>query len=220
MQKNIIQSPFLNSFTKFFFDISISILGLLLFSPLILTITFLLKITDGGPVLFRQKRVGKDKKIFVLFKFRTMRVGSEKLQKRLKRLNEATGPVFKILNDPRYTKIGKYLAHTGFDEFPQLINVLKGEMSLVGPRPLPPSEAKRLTKAQKIREVVKPGITSSWVVEGSHRLKFDQWMDLDKDYVMKANLSKDIEILMKTVFIMLKQAVKQSLDLLNFKNLS
>jgi lipopolysaccharide/colanic/teichoic acid biosynthesis glycosyltransferase len=131
-----------------------------------------------------------------------MKVGAESLQERYFHLNEADGPVFKIRNDPRFVGIGRLLARTGLDETPQLINVIKGEMSLVGPRPLPIKEAKKLTQAQKVRELIKPGITSSWVVEGSHSLKFKKWMQLDKEYVLKAYFLKDLVILFKTTIIM------------------
>ena len=128
---------------------------------------------------------------------------AEKLKNKYKRLNQADGPVFKIYDDPRFTKIGKILSKLGLDELPQLINVLKGEMSLVGPRPLPVDEAKKLTKEQKIREMVRPGITSTWVIEGSHRLSFKKWMQLDKEYVENATFLKDLKIIIKTVFMLL-----------------
>ena len=134
-----------------------------------------------------------------------MKVGSEKLQNKYRSINEADGPVFKIYNDPRLTPIGKILSQTGLDEIPQLINVLKGDMSIVGPRPLPVEEAKKLTKTQKIRQLVNPGITSSWVVEGSHSLSFKKWMELDKDYVENANLTTDITISVKTFLIVFRQ---------------
>jgi len=127
-----------------------------------------------------------------------MRVGAEQERVKYMHLNEAGGPVFKIRNDPRYTRFGKILARTGLDELPQLLNVLRGEMSLVGPRPLPVYEAKKLNRAQKVRELVKPGITSSWIVSGAHKLKFSQWMQLDAEYVENASLSKDLSILFKT----------------------
>ena len=124
--------------------------------------------------------------------------GAERLKWRYRHLNEADGSVFKIRNDPRFTKVGKFLAKTGLDELPQFINVLKGDMSLVGPRPLPVNEAKKLTKKQKARTLVRPGITSSWVVEGTHVLSFEKWMQLDREYIRRASIGKDIEILLKT----------------------
>ena len=164
---------------------------------------------DSGPVIFRQKRVGKGGKVFTVYKFRTMRKGAERQRDRLLKLNEVDGPVFKIYNDPRYTKIGKILAHTGLDELPQLLNVLKGEMSLVGPRPFPIYEAELLSMREKVRQLVKPGITSSWIISGSHQLKFNEWMQLDKEYVLKATLGQDISILLKTGLIILKSSLNQ-----------
>jgi len=138
-----------------------------------------------------------------------MKVGAENDQKKYAHLNEADGPVFKIRNDPRFVGIGKSLARTGLDELPQLINVIKGEMSLVGPRPLPVYEAKKLTNAQKARELVKPGMTSSWVISGAHSLSFAEWMKLDRIYVEKASLLGDLSILLKTSEIVFKQILNQ-----------
>jgi lipopolysaccharide/colanic/teichoic acid biosynthesis glycosyltransferase len=126
---------------------------------------------------------------------------ASRIQSRLKNLNEADGPVFKIRNDPRFTRFGKILSRTGLDELPQMINVMKGEMSIVGPRPLPTDEANQLTAIQKVRELVKPGITSSWVIAGSHKLSFKEWMDLDRIYVEKASLTGDFSIILKTIFL-------------------
>jgi lipopolysaccharide/colanic/teichoic acid biosynthesis glycosyltransferase len=121
-------------------------------------------LTSGPPVLFLQRRMGKNKKTFVLYKFRTMMVGSENKQKEYRPLNEANGPVFKIRNDPRYTPFGKFLSHTGLDELPQLFNILHGDMALFGPRPLPVYEAKRLLLWQQQRHSIQPGIISPWWV--------------------------------------------------------
>ena len=209
MAEKLVLHSYYNSFSKRLLDKAPSLLGLILSLPLFLIIAILIKLGSNGPSLFKQKRVGKDGKVFTLVKFRTMMVGAQVLQSKYKHLNEVDGPVFKIRDDPRYTKFGKLLARTGLDELPQLINVIKGEMSLVEPRPLPVNEAKKLTKAQKIRELVKPGITSSWVISGAHDLKFNEWMRLDKVYVENASLSKDLEILFKTFLIVTRQTIKQ-----------
>lgn len=137
-----------------------------------------------------------------------MVTNADKIQNRFKNLNEADGPVFKIQNDPRFTKFGKILSKTGLDELPQLINVVKGEMSLVGPRPLPVSEAIKLTKQQKIRELVKPGITSGWVTGGSHQMPFEKWMKLDADYVQNATFTTDISIIYKTFWMITRSILK------------
>ena len=130
-----------------------------------------------------------------------MKINSERMLLKYKNINEADGPVFKIKNDPRFTKIGRLLSHTGLDELPQFINVLKGNMSMVGPRPLPTFEYEKLNKKQKIRNLIKPGITSLWVINGTHNLSFSKWMYLDKIYIEEANLLLDIKILIKTTFI-------------------
>ena len=137
-----------------------------------------------------------------------MAPNASKAQNHYRNLNEADGPVFKIHNDPRFTGFGKILSKTGLDELPQLVNVLKGEMSMVGPRPLPVNEAKKLTKQQRIREMVKPGITSSWVTGGSHRMSFKKWMELDADYVKNATLLTDISIIGKTFLMVARSILK------------
>lgn len=158
-------------------------------------------------IFFSQNRVGEDGRIFRLYKLRTMRVGAEREQEKLQKLNEADGPVFKIRDDPRYTKIGKWLARTGLDELPQIINVLKGEMALVGPRPLPVDEEAKIPSKWRIkRRSVKPGLTSSWVVEGGHNLKFQQWMELDMKDIENKNFIYDFVILVKTLAIVIKNA--------------
>lgn len=200
-------SPYHSSLTKFLLDKLLSFIAFLVTLPITIILSLLIKSVNNGPLLFKQKRVGKDGSTFELFKFRSMKVGAEKEQSKYEHLNEADGPVFKIRNDPRLTKIGKFLSKTGLDEFPQLINVLKGEMSLVGPRPLPVYEAKKLNKSQKVRELVKQGITSNWVVSGSHTLSFKEWMELDKVYVKKASLKKDLEIIGQTFLMIFKHVV-------------
>jgi lipopolysaccharide/colanic/teichoic acid biosynthesis glycosyltransferase len=201
-------SPYNKTYIKRLFDLCISHLFFIVTLPLIILIPLAIKITSPGNIFFLQKRVGKNGKIFEVIKFRTMTKNAEKLKSKYKYLNEADGPVFKIQNDPRFTKVGKILSSTGLDELPQFINVLKGEMSIVGPRPLPVNEARRLTKKQKIRELVKPGITSSWVVEGSHKMSFKKWMELDADYVKNASLATDIYIIGKTFLMILRSILK------------
>ena len=187
---------------KRLFDLTISVLILLFLFPLILLISLTIVIFSGGPVIFKQKRAGIMKKEFTMYKFRTMYLGAEKKQRKLKLFNEVDGPVFKIYDDPRYTKFGKLLAHTGLDELPQLVNVLKGEMSLVGPRPLPIEEASMVPEKYAKRFSVLPGITSSWIVEGSHAMSFDEWMKLDMQYLKKWTIWEDIKILYSTCRLM------------------
>lgn len=182
------------------FDILIAFISLVILAPLFTIIGLLIELDSPGPVIFRQKRVGKGGKEFFMYKFRSMIEGAEEMKEDYEKLNEADGPVFKIKDDPRFTQIGKFLAQTGLDELPQLINVLKGEMSLVGPRPLPVYETKRLKSWQKKRILVLPGMTSPWVIKGGHKLNFDTWMELDIGYVKNRGLIKDILILLQTGF--------------------
>lgn len=195
---------FYRVYGKRLFDLVFVSLILILIWPLFLLIGFAILADSKRPVIFKQKRTGKDGKVFLMHKFRTMKKNAEELKSNYLKFNEADGPVFKIRDDPRFTKVGKLLAKTGLDELPQFINVLKGEMSIVGPRPLPVNEAKRIsTTMRNIRESVLPGITSEWVISGSHKLSFPDWMQLDKDYALKMSLSYDVSVLWKTVIMML-----------------
>ena len=190
------------------FDFIFSLLLLFCVSPLFLMIAIAIKSFSFGPIFFIQKRVGKNGKIFRILKFRTMYVNAEKDKGKYVQFNQADGPVFKIENDPRFTKIGKNLSRTGLDELPQLLNVLKGDMSIVGPRPLPFYEAKKLSKNDRIRESVRPGMTSAWVINGSHKLSFKKWMKLDVEYVSGATFLGDIEIITKTFKLVLLSLLK------------
>src|SRR3990167_10969761 len=143
--------------------------------PLLTILWILVKLTSKGPFIFKQKRWGKDKRPFYIYKIRTMVENAEYLQSKIQNLNEADGPAFKIAKDPRYTKFGRFLARAGLDELLQLVNIVKGEMAFVGPRPLPIAEAKKVPKKYDRRFSVLPGITSLWVVEGTDHHDFDRW---------------------------------------------
>ncbi len=171
---------------------------LILSIPLWPILYILVKLDSPGPFIFKQKRTGKDFKVFTIFKIRTMVKNAENLKTKYRHLNEEQEPVFKIKNDPRYTKIGKFLSLVALDELPQLINVIRGEMSMVGPRPLPIDEARKIPKIYRARFSVLPGMTSSWIVKGGHDLKFDQWMKLDCNYVKEKSLFLDFYILFLT----------------------
>jgi lipopolysaccharide/colanic/teichoic acid biosynthesis glycosyltransferase len=171
--------------------------------PLWIIFYFLIEITSKGPFLFKQKRLGKDKKPFFIYKFRTMAENAENLKSEIYHLNEVDGPVFKIYNDPRYTKIGRFLSHTGLDELPQLINIIKGEMSFVGPRPLPINEARQIPKKYQKRFSVLPGITSPWILQGAHKLSFEEWMESDLVYIKNKSLGYDFMILGKSFLLVL-----------------
>lgn len=197
-------SKYHNSILKRLLDIFLASVIIILSLPPAIIIALISLAVSPGEIFFVQKRTGQNGKTFKIIKFRTMVKGAEKLQKKYIKLNESDGPVFKIKNDPRFTVFGKILSNTGLDELPQFINVLKGEMSIVGPRPLPIYESRRLPKKYKVRELVKPGITSSWVTGGSHRLPFTKWMKLDSEYVLNGTLSVDLRIMLDTMTLMLR----------------
>jgi lipopolysaccharide/colanic/teichoic acid biosynthesis glycosyltransferase len=173
-------------------------LGLVVISlPLQCFIGFCVLTGSGWPIIFRQRRVGKDGRIFVMYKFRSMVVGAEREQSTLRTRNESDGPTFKIRDDPRYTRIGKMLAHTGLDELPQLYNVLRGEMALFGPRPLPVLEAKKLKAWQKKRHMIKPGILSPAILTGMYHQDFDAWMKSDVTYAKEKSFLYDMQLLVR-----------------------
>jgi exopolysaccharide biosynthesis polyprenyl glycosylphosphotransferase len=173
---------------------------LLLLSPVLLLTALLVKLTSQGPVIFAQIRFGQNRRPFRMYKFRTMVSGAEALQEALENQNEADGPVFKIRRDPRITRIGGYLRHFSVDELPQLVNVLLGDMSLVGPRPLPPRDVHRFTEAALMRRFsVRPGLTCLWQISGRSNLGFDEWIRLDLKYIDEWSLVLDLRILALTV---------------------
>lgn len=203
-------NSFYQNFGKRLIDTLFSSIGLLFLSPLFLLLALLIKLGSSGPIIFKQKRVGKKGKTFTFYKFRNMVKNAEKLRQKYAHLNEANGPVFKIKNDPRYTRVGKFLSHTGLDEIPQLINVLKGEMSLVGPRPLPVKEAAKIPQRwRQKRQQAKPGLACSWLLKGAHSLSFKQWMTLDLTDIKKSSFLYDLKILFKVILISLKLLFKE-----------
>lgn len=187
------------------FDFTASLLLLLLTAPLFLFVAVAIKITSPGPVFFRQTRLGLNKRKFMMLKFRTMVQNAEQLQKSLEGKNEMKGPVFKIKEDPRITKIGKFLRKTSIDELPQLINVLQGDMSIVGPRPLPLRDYNGFDQDYHRRRLsVKPGITCIWQISGRNTVAFEEWMKMDLDYIDRWSLALDFRILFQTFFIVLR----------------
>jgi exopolysaccharide biosynthesis polyprenyl glycosylphosphotransferase len=186
--------------TKRILDITVASCTLLLLSPILAAAAIAIKLTSPGPILFLQDRIGVNKRRFKIFKFRTMVPNAEKLMTVLEKQNEVTGPVFKIRNDSRITPIGKFLRRSSIDELPQLFNVLKGDMSLVGPRPLPERDYEGFNEDwQRRRFSVKPGITCLWQVNGRSKISFDQWMLLDLQYMDEWSLWLDLKILAKTI---------------------
>jgi exopolysaccharide biosynthesis polyprenyl glycosylphosphotransferase len=192
-----------NSFAlgiKKIMDITISVFMILVLSPVFITIGALIKITSPGPIIFKQARVGLRGRHFYLYKFRTMVANAEKIRKDLGDKNEMDGPVFKIKDDPRVTGIGKFLRKTGLDELPQLFNVLKGEMSLIGPRPPLQSETLQYKRWQLRRLSVKPGLSCFWQIKPDRNsIKFEQWMEMDLAYIDNWSLRLDFVILIKTI---------------------
>jgi lipopolysaccharide/colanic/teichoic acid biosynthesis glycosyltransferase len=158
------------------------------------------KLDSPGPVFFGQERVGLGKRRFRMLKFRTMVDGSDRLQAQLEHLNEAQGPVFKIANDPRITRVGRILRRTSLDEIPQLLQVIKGDMSLVGPRPLPLRDVNLFDQGiQRRRFSVRPGLTCLWQISGRSNLEFSKWLELDLLYIENWSLSLDMKILLRTI---------------------
>jgi exopolysaccharide biosynthesis polyprenyl glycosylphosphotransferase len=185
---------------KRFIDILASTGLLITLAPLFAIVTLLIRLDSPGPVFFGQERIGFNKRRFRMLKFRTMVAEADRQQDMLEHLNEAEGPVFKIKNDPRITRVGKFLRRFSIDELPQLFNVLKGDMSLVGPRPLPVRDVDRIdVQWHKRRFSIKPGITCLWQVNGRSNIGFDDWVRMDLDYIDKWSLGLDLLILMKTI---------------------
>jgi exopolysaccharide biosynthesis polyprenyl glycosylphosphotransferase len=186
-------------FIKTVTDFMLALLALGLFSPLFIVIAILIKWDSKGPVFFYQKRSGLNGREFSLIKFRSMVKDAEKMQEKLKDFNEMSGPVFKMTADPRVTRIGFWLRKTSLDELPQLINVLKGDLSLVGPRPPLPSEVALYERWQRRRLSVKPGITCTWQISGRNDINFEEWIQLDLHYIDHWSLSLDWKILIRTI---------------------
>ena len=185
------------------FDIACSMFFIMLFSPIFFFVAVLIKVDSKGAVFFKQKRCGKNGKEFFMLKFRTMVDDAEILKKNL--LNEMEGPVFKIKKDPRITRIGLFLRKWSFDELPQFINILKGEMSLVGPRPLAKEEMTGYDLWKNIRLTVKPGLTGLWQIYGRPTGKFGDWVKYDIAYVRNRSIFLDIKIIFLTLFAVLRK---------------
>jgi len=181
-------------------DILGSVALLVALAPLFALVMLLIRLESQGSIFFAQERIGLNKRRFRMLKFRTMVDGADRLQHMLEDLNEADGPVFKIKKDPRITRVGKFLRRFSIDEFPQLINVLLGDMSLVGPRPLPVRDVERIDiRWQKRRFSIKPGLTCLWQVSGRSEIGFNEWVRLDLDYIDRWSLGLDLLILLKTI---------------------
>ena len=183
-------------------DIVCSLAGLIVLSPILLIIAIAIKMDSKGPIFFKQDRVGKDERIFSMYKFRSMVVNAEELKKSLEKENEMSGPMFKIKKDARITRVGRFIRKTSIDELPQLINVLKGDMSLVGPRPSLPKEVEAFEPWMKERLTVLPGLTCIWQVSGRNNIPFKEWMELDIKYVRERSYLLDLKLIFKTFFVL------------------
>lgn len=180
-------------------DVVGALLGLMLFLPLLPFIIALVKIESPGPLFFAQERVGRYGRLFTCYKIRSMVTDAEALKGKLGHLNEADGAAFKIREDPRITRVGRFVRRSSLDEFPQLFNVLRGEMSIVGPRPQIPAEVAEYEPQHYARLLVKPGLTCLWQISGRNDVDFGEWMRLDQEYVEQRSLELDISILLRTL---------------------
>jgi exopolysaccharide biosynthesis polyprenyl glycosylphosphotransferase len=188
---------------KRLFDIVSSSVALALLSPLMIVVALVVRVTSRGPILFRQARVGRHGREFNMLKFRSMVSNAEALRAKLMAYNEHTGPVFKMTQDPRVTPIGRWIRRFSIDELPQLLNVLRGEMSIVGPRPPLPSEVAKYEAWQRRRLSVRPGLTCVWQVSGRNQISFEEWMYLDMQYIDHWSLAHDFQLILKTVPVVL-----------------
>lgn len=199
-----IESRNVYHFTKRVLDIVLSMLGLIILSPVMIVIAYKIKSEDGGPILYKQVRIGKNGCKFKMYKFRSMVINADQLLEKLKNQNEVDGAMFKMKHDPRITRIGHFIRKHSLDELPQLVNVLRGDMSLVGPRPPLPSEVEQYTDYDKQRLYVTPGCTGLWQVTMRNGVGFGKMVELDLYYIQHASLSYDFKIVWKTIVIMIK----------------
>ena len=186
-------------FLKRLFDIILSGGALICLSPVFLATAAAIKLEDGGPAFFIQPRAGKDMKPFRMYKFRSMYVNADAKLAELLKENEQTGHAFKIKNDPRITKVGKFIRKVSIDELPQLINIIKGDMSIVGPRPILPWQMEECNEYEKQRLIVRPGLTCYWQIGGRANIKWDEWVEMDLDYIEDMGLWTDFKMIVKTI---------------------
>lgn len=204
LSKDKIRMRFVYHSLKRIFDFIAATCGLIILSPLMLVIAFLIKFEDHGPVFYKQTRVGKNGKTFEMYKFRSMFVNADKMLEKLKKQNDVEGPMFKMKEDPRVTKVGRFIRKHSLDELPQFLNVIKGDMSLVGPRPPLPSEVAEYSDYDKQRLYVIPGCTGLWQATERNEVGFNEMVQLDIEYIQKANLFFDLWIIWKTIEIVIK----------------
>lgn len=204
LNKKQIKSHFIYHGIKRIFDFTAAICGVIILSPVMLVIAVLIKFEDHGPVFYKQVRVGKNGKRFEMYKFRSMFVDADKMLAKLEEQNDVEGPMFKMKDDPRVTKIGHFIRKHSLDELPQFLNVIKGDMSLVGPRPPLPLEVAKYSDYDKQRLLVTPGCTGLWQATERNDVGFSEMVQLDIEYIKKANFLFDLWIIWKTIQIIIK----------------
>lgn len=204
LNKDKIKSRFIYHGMKRLFDIVAATCGIIILSPLMIIIAVLIKAEDHGPIFYKQVRVGRNGKTFKMYKFRSMFVNADQMLEELKEKNDVNGPMFKMKKDPRITKVGHFIREHSLDELPQFINVIKGDMSLVGPRPPLPSEVEQYTDYDKQRLYVIPGCTGLWQATSRNEVGFDGMVKLDLEYIQRANMFYDFLIICKTIFVIFK----------------
>lgn len=184
---------------KRLFDIVFSGIALICLSPVFLLTAIAIRLEDGGPAIFTQQRAGKDMQAFKMYKFRSMYVNADEKMAELLKDNEQAGPAFKIKNDPRITKVGRFIRKVSIDELPQLINIIKGDMSIVGPRPILTFQMEECNDYEKQRVIVKPGLTCYWQIGGRANIKWKEWVELDLDYIEDMSFWTDLKMIVKTI---------------------
>ncbi len=200
--------PYYFSWQKRFFDLSLAIILLIIGLPILASLTLINLLSIGQPIFYLQKRMGKNRQTFSIIKFRTMQRNAHLLQKKYAHLNQAPAPMFKIYADPRFVGIGKFLSKTGLDELPQLINILKNEMSFVGPRPLPMAENQKLDPSWDFRYAVKPGIFSLWAADDKHNRSLKIWQKLEKETLKKGGTKFELKLIIQILRNQLRQIIK------------
>lgn len=184
---------------KRLFDIVFSGIALICLSPVFLLTAIAIRLEDGGPAIFTQQRAGKDMQAFKMYKFRSMYVNADEKMAELLKDNEQAGPAFKIKNDPRITKVGRFIRKVSIDELPQLINIIKGDMSIVGPRPILTFQMEECNDYERQRVIVKPGLTCYWQIGGRANIKWKEWVELDLDYIEDMSFWTDLKMIVKTI---------------------
>lgn len=190
-------------YSKRLLDMAFALTAAILLAPLFVIVGMAIKLDSKGPVIYTQPRVTKNGRVFKMYKFRSMCANADTYLKELEPLNEKDGPVFKLANDPRVTRVGKLIRRTSIDELPQLLNVIKGEMTIVGPRPPLVNEVAQYTPHQMLRLTVTTGLTCYWQISGRSELSFEEWVELDMKYIREQSLRTDISIILKTIPVVL-----------------